>query len=379
MYSDIIKNFKEECELNQLPFVGIEKYITNFYEYLYLIAIREKHEKKSINEGLIIKKSIPQTYKYKTINYSLPSSTDGVISFQLIDSSGGDKTIVFEKPLSQIELLELASMNENDSAIIVSLNSEIRVYYKAQISILQGRRWSITPSLKELEERVRKADSSASWSVLKDVLAFAYYDLSVERIGTTLVFFHNRKIYNNYFSQSKKRRILLSDNDERHLLKNYLKYNDGAIVINKNKYVVYTNTFLPIKNNANNSTRYGGTRRTSAALFSSKVPDIYVITVSDDGPVHVFKEGKELEELASVRYGQILSKNRHFFRSVVDLAEEMGEYPDYSEESVKCSTCGKQSRVGIVRISGFNDKEDYSCARCGSIVISRSCYEIREI
>ena len=337
-------------------------------------------EKRNINEGFIFKRSIPKNKKHKTINYSLSSSTDGVISFQLIDDTDKDKTVVFEKPLSQNELLNLVSMNENDSAIIVSIDSEIRIYYKEQISILRGRKWLITPSLKELEEQVKKADPSSSWNMLKDVLAFAYYDLSVERIGATLVFFHNRKIHNAYFDQNKKRRIILANNDERHLLKNYLKYNDGAVVINKEKIVVYTNTILQIKDTTKKKVGvFAGTRRTSAACFSYEVPDIYVITVSDDGPVHVFKEGRELEDLASERYGRILYKNRLFFKNVITMAEEMDVYPDYDEEIGNCKICGKPFKVGIVRLSGFNDREDYYCKRCMTKIITRSCFEILEI
>ena len=371
---------KQECELHGLPFIGIEKHISSFYEYLHSIITRENHEKKIVNEGVIFKKTIPHTKKYRIIDYSLASSTDGSTSFFFVDGNGGDKTIVFDKPLSQIEFLKLVPESDNDSAIIIGLDYEVRIYYKGQISILRGRRWLQTPSMSFMEEQVKKADSGATWSALQEVLAFAYYELSVERIGATIVYFHNRKMYNGYFEKNKKKSIRFSNDDERHLLKNYLKYNDGAIVIDKDRKVIYTNIFLQIKDITRKKIgNYSGSRRTSAACFSYEVPTVYVITVSDDGPVHVFKEGKELESLASEKYSLVKNRNRKILLGYLKMAEERDSYPEYDEEEGKCPKCGKEFRVGIVRIVGFNDKEEYYCERCKTKLLSRSCFEILPI
>ncbi len=431
---ELVEHLQKECEIWKLPFCGIEKEIKDFYKSLFNVVMRPPHEKKNIPEGVLFKKNSDEIQGAECILYNLETSTDGQRSFELKNGTDTEQTIVFENPLTQKDLLNLVPENEGDSAVIVKIENEVRVYYKRRISVLRVKNWSFTPKMSDIEKELSAVNPGAELKALMDIIEFAYFELSLDRIGATIVFFPSSDIPEGLFLDKKKKELDFDNKQERYLLKNYLKSHDGAIVIDRDKKVVYTSVFLKMEEETeeqggeNKTKRYPGSRRTAARYFSEDHPESYAITVSDDGPVHIFRKGQELEtsEVVPNNEGIIIramnsripvrkiknsqlkfefgynmltsnvsenkavsketepdtvekEKNRKRLEGIYDMAERMDEIVDTDHVSGKCPKCGKEYNLVVVRVSGFNDREEFCCDNCHTKLLSRSCFDILSI
>lgn len=56
---------------------------------------------------------------------------------------------------------------------------------------------------------------------------------------------------------------------------------------------------------------------------------------------------------------------KYDFSGLKELAEERGDVYDESWTSKTCSNCKNTFDLKITRISGWNDREEYSCPYCG--------------
>ena len=288
---------KEECECNKLPFCGIETYHDSFYEILYGVISKKAHENHPIPEGIIIALSDITVENCTKLKYYHESTSDGerIFSYRVNGQKPG--TLVFDIPISQQVLIELVSEKDNHVVIITRKGNQTRVYYDSQISILEDRIWNVTPSLDTILDSLSRIDNGSTLSEMNKLLSFAYYELSLNKIGSTIVF-NNGRVINRYYEGGEILNLDFKKKYNKVILKNYLQTHDGAIVMDKKQCVRYGNVFLEYKkSDIRRIDKYEGTRHTSAACFSLAHKNIIAFVVSADGGVSIFKEGKKIEEL----------------------------------------------------------------------------------
>lgn len=373
--NDKVELLKKECELEKLPFLGIENEYPDFYQILNDIITEKEHEKKISIQGLILCDKFKTTLKHSIVSYYLDNTSDGKKTFQLTEKNTKSKTVIFENELSQRDLLTF--VNDEKNVIIIKTEKDIRIYFKGCISILEGRIWKYTPTVNSVLNQIRSIDASINITHLEKLIFFAYFELSLNKIGATIVYFNKTRFYSKWFDKSKARNIDLNKIPEQEILKNYLNFNDGAIIIDQFLKVRFSNIFLQYKpSTLKNVKKYSGTRHTSAVCFSYEKPKLYVITVSDDGPVSIFHAGKKIEELSFISFNQKLSKNRDFAEWVGKIAEERGEISDTYEEQVSCPKCNRKYILTITKLTGWNDHEEFDCPHCKIVISSHSCFSI---
>lgn len=363
---------KEECEINDLPFCGIEKTFVNFYEILFSVISKKQHEKKKLPEGIILSNRDLAIKNGKVIKNYVESTSDGETCFRY-EINGFRRTIIFDLPVSQKNLLDMVSNNDAKVIIIIKMKDETRVYYKGIISIHENRRWVVTPSLNSLLQSLQIVSNGRSSLELVNLLSYAYYELSLNKIGCTIVYIESR-LDRKYYNNGEDLHIQFQKPFNKVILKNYLQSHDGAIIMDKNFWIRKGNVFLDYnKNSLKKIDNYSGTRHTSAACFSLEHKRVVVFVVSDDGGVSVFWKGKKIEELYVEN--AISQTKLSFFERMEKLASLNDEIMDGDSEQITCANCGTHYHLQFARITGFNDKEDILCHKCGYKMDSKFCYD----
>jgi DNA-directed RNA polymerase subunit RPC12/RpoP len=201
----------------------------------------------------------------------------------------------------------------------------------------------------------------------REILSFAFYELSLNKIGAIIVYLLNQDDNIPNAVNTFRSEIDFSDMKQRRLLKNFLRYNDGAVAINLNNQVVQTNAFLKFSGETDKFVRnYSGTRHTSAAKYSFENPETIVVVVSVDGPVSVFSEGSNIDVLTVAASCNI---NEEMERTYND-----GEHAKQEEEYLeRCEKCGKTFVINAVTFEGWQNKETLRCSVCSHEYFSKDC------
>ncbi len=413
--NDKIELLKNECRLAKVPFQKVGIIYPRFWEELHDVIMQKPHEQKQILNGVIFTKEFNQKdfnvdIPNETRNYYLDNSTNGRNIFSIFSKDSNEtRTLIFYSELTQSDLLSYTNDQRKNNVIITRENSEVRVYYHGTISVLDNRIWNIYKRKTDIIQILNKKLVSIPEN-FETLLEYAYYDLALNKIGTTLVFYSDESNINSIEMDVKKPKepIDLNNQPNRALLKNYAKNHDGAIIVNSSNQVIGINAKLNLSDKALKvvKSNFTGMRHTSSAAYSYDHKTTLIITVSDDGGATVFRQGKVVfdmkSELSSVseelqhnvsqgqlnfsNYTHIPLNNRsqkrnynHLYnklKKTQNFAEDLGEISEIGSATAICPRCGRKYIIGFVRISGWNDHEELECKKCGSIYYSKSCFEL---
>lgn len=414
-----IELFKKECSLANLPFIRVGQVYTEFWDKLYEIITQKSHEQKEIQSGYIFTKE----YNEKDFNsdisseikdYYLDSSTNGKNTFCLFSKSDNKtRTLIYRSELSPTDLLSYTTDSKKNNIVITRSNSETRIYYHGTISVLDNREWSIYNNQRDNIEIIKKEINSIpnNFDILLD---FAYYDLAVSKIGTTLVYCLDENIdLSKVKAKTPQKPIDLKNTYEQIILKNYAQNHDGAIIVDSDIQVLKINAKLPFDNSTLSkiqSEQFTGMRHTSSAAYSFENSNTIIITVSDDGGATVFKNGKVILNMKSELLHQTIHEYRNnnqinfislkpektiikkkvarvsnpiLYRTLHDklnktqeFADQVGENSETGSTTAICPKCGQEYLIGYVKITGWNDHEELECEKCGTTYYSKSCFEL---
>lgn len=365
---DNLELVKEECKIQKCNFVNIDSVYSCFYIKLSEVFETKVHEQKKIKCGLIFSEDIISNVKYRkriTINDNI---TDGESVFEHIDTNGNSECIIFDKKLSHVNL---ALMSKSNNTIIVrKTETEIFIYYKATIYIIEDRKWSYRQNLELFSKKLKYILPSLDDEIFSKILDYAIYELSLNKIGTTIVYNTTKRFPLKDITRKEKCNLSITDVKDQKLIKNYLSYHDGAILLKMNGKVIYVNAFLNSKPSKNIKYKSSGTRHTSACNFSYRNRNTVIVTVSEDGPISVFFRGNELSNI-TITTNYAFSYN---LESYGQMAKDIDEVVNYGYETVTCPKCKTKYDIQYMTMTGNNDSEELYCEICGEQYYNMHCF-----
>jgi hypothetical protein len=218
---------------------------------------------------------------------------DGLSSFLLRRTDGGDEWMVFDRPAgSERDLVVLARVL---GATIVQRHPNGRVRVVGDFGVLRwdGYRWHHEPPINSWIAAVTDHPDHGDPEVLKAMLAFAIHDLGSLRVGALLVY-RPRAEAGPSVEELLPTPPPLRVRTASHLapLRHALGQIDGAAVFDSEGVLRQLGVLLvPSRKAETNVDALAGTRHTSGLRYSHDDPLATVIAVSDDGPVSVFRSG----------------------------------------------------------------------------------------
>lgn len=230
---------------------------------------------------------------------------DGVSSFAVHLGGGVDELVVFDRSAgSERDLVVLA--NASGGLVIQRHPSGmIRVVGTRGVVRRDLTGWHHEPPLTGLVNEVPGCKSQGSPTTLGRLLDFAVHDLGAHGIGSFLVM-----VSGGTLTVPHERRLptppALTINRPHDLapLRHALGQTDGAAVFDKEGTLRQMGVRVIPTRAAEEAVRpIRGTRHTSARRFSFDQDDAIVITISDDGPVTVFRGGEILGYSVANRAG----------------------------------------------------------------------------
>jgi DNA integrity scanning protein DisA with diadenylate cyclase activity/DNA-directed RNA polymerase subunit RPC12/RpoP len=360
---------KEECKLHNAQFTDIDQEYPGFYEILDEVIKKPPHENVEQVFGLIFAKSFFLTNGILKLPYFYGVS-DGETIFELFEQSSRDadvkkSTLIFDYLLDQKLLLSLSIFHH--TILFIKQMHCIRIYYKGSIYVIENRTWKIYNPIDDYILRMQKHYRELNFIQFREILSFAFHELSLNKIGATIVYLLNRNDTIPNAVNTFRSEINFGDIKQRRLLKNFLRYHDGAVAINLNNQVIQTNAFLVFSTEADKYVQnYSGTRHTSAAKYSFENPETIVVVISADGPVSVFSEGKNIDVLTVNTSYKI---NEEMERTYND-GEHTKSEDEYTEH---CENCGKTFIINAITFEGWQTKESLRCSVCGHEYFSKNC------
>ncbi len=404
---------KKEAELNNSPLKDIETTnYKNFYDILNEILHLKKHENKIMSCGSIISDNekfwlIKNNSKGLSIFPAYADLiSDGKSVFYYLDSnclrlSNSNRTIVFQQNKSYLELMKIS--RESESIIITKDEIRTLIYYGLNVTSIEDRIWtSYTDALQQSKrieiESFLEGVPKDDLDTIFEYLNFSEFELSLDKIGTTIVYYlddNGRPV-----KTDKESDISFNFDDKAHkkILKNFLNTHDGAILAKGNN--IFREQVRLNPNGNKTDPIHSGTRHNSALNFANENPNTVIICISEDGPITIYYKDKTPYEF-HFTYTQKDTNNhnnrlldsskvlcfmsskakvdghtlvldsdkdddfKYDFSGLKELAEERGDVYDESWTSETCSNCKNTFDLKITRISGWNDREEYSCPYCG--------------
>jgi DNA integrity scanning protein DisA with diadenylate cyclase activity len=303
----------------------------------------------------------------------LPSSygvSDGETIFELFEQPSPDDEVkksilIFDYLLDQKQLLSLSIFQH--TILFIKRENWIRIYYKGSIYVIENRAWKVYKPIDDYILRMQRHYQELNFIQFREILSFAFYELSLNKIGAIIVYFLSQGDSIPNAVNTFRSEINFGDIKQRRLLKNFLRYNDGAVAINLNNRVIQTNAFLKFSAGPDKYIRnYSGTRHTSAAKYSFENSETIVVVVSADGPVSIFSEGDNIDVLT-------VDTSRTFSEEMERTYND-GEHAKHEEEYLeRCGNCGKAFIINTVTFVGWQNKETLRCGVCGYEYFSKEC------
>ncbi|MCQ2240919.1 DNA integrity scanning protein DisA nucleotide-binding domain protein [Treponema sp.] len=413
---------KKEAELNNAPLKDIEQTrYKNFYEVLHEILHLKKHENKVMECGTIISDSDSFWLKngFTVFPAYAESVSDGKSVFYYLQPtydklSESKNIIVFQDNKSYMELMGISRKSES----IIITKDEIRtlVYYGFNVTSIEDRHWtSYTDALsKEKQKEIANYLDTVSKDDLEKIfnyLNYAEFELSLDKIGTTIVYYLDNEIMSKQTDKESEIPFDFDNKAHKTILKNYLNTHDGAILAKGNGIFREQVRLNPKGNNVDPN--HAGTRHNSALNFAYENHNTVVICISEDGPITLYYKDKEPYEF-QFSYKQNATSNKssnipdsskilcfmnskpkveghtliidskdetedpfeYDFSGLRSLAEERGDIFDEDWSSETCSNCKNTYNIKITRISGWNDREEYSCPYCHK-EFYKHCFDVQ--
>lgn len=371
VYSKEIELLEKELEINRI-FIGeiLEKF-PEFKNYLAAAMFAKPHEEQMPKWGMFFMDEFPDK-AIEIIDEYTPTFCDGEVTFGLsIQGRDTIYTAAFDHALLDSEILNFCH-SDHEAALIRS-DKRLSIYHRGKIHICEHRLWrtlgELNTALKKIEIHFPNIDTEN----FSKILRFAYYELSLRGIGATIVYWLNSKYQQTTSPIKDNFNLDFNSPSHQQMLKQYITYNDGAVIINNENRILGGQTHLSYSDNSKKMIEaYAGTRHTSARRFSYDYPQAIIVTVSMDGPVSIFSDGCNLVTLdyTSVQPNEEL----------IEIVREYNDIPASEDEyETQCSNCGKNYHITVLDFPGWEEQKEANCYVCGNLIDSANCFKIDQV
>jgi hypothetical protein len=271
--------------------------------------------------------------------------------------------------------LQLAELTRHTDGIAFRRDrfGVVRVYGSGGGLRHVGRRWDTSPALADAFAKVHRSAPMVEWSVLADILRFAYFVLSPWYIGATLVWvLSSADPFTQMGVDLRPLRLSVAPTGAEpsiafaaHLLAQF----DGATILAPDGRILRTGVQLSASEKAKEFIApLPGTRHTSAQRASYDFANTIIVTVSADGPVTIFSDGLSIFKL--------------WWFSADDAADGIHKAHGAavkdavwaSADTVTCERCGKTSSVEILTRAGWRENEQANCQVCKERIAEARCF-----
>lgn len=361
----------KELEINQVYIGEILEKFPDFKQYLAAAMFAKPHEEEMPKWGMFFMDDFPTTAT-EIIDEYTPTFCDGRNTFGLtVQGRQTVYTIAFDHPLLDTEILNYCKSDHE--AVLIRSKKRLSIYNKGYIHICQNRIWR---SLGELDAALKKMQihfPDLSAENFSKILEFAYYELSLRGIGATIVYWLDSKYIHTNSPIKDSFQLDFNTPSHQQMLKQYITYNDGAVIINHENKILGGQTHLSYSDRSEKMIEaYSGTRHTSARRFSFDYPRAIIVTVSMDGPVSIFSDGCNIVTLdyTSIQPNQEL----------IEIVREYNDTPATEEEyEIQCSNCGKHYHITLLDFPGWEQMKEALCYVCDQTINTANCFKIDQI
>ena len=366
-----IELLDKELDVNRIYIGEILEKFPEFKNYLASAMFAKPHEEQMPKWGMFFMNEFPDEAA-EIIDEYTDTFCDGEITFGL-NLHGKDTiyTIAFDHNLLDSEIV--AMCQSEHEAVLIRSENRLSIYHKGQIHICEHRIWR---TLGELDTGIKKIQihyPDIDVENFSKLLQFAYYELSLRGIGATLVYWLDDKY--THTTSPIKDNFNLNFNSASHqqMMKQYIAYNDGAVIINEENRILGGQTHLSYSDNSKDMIEaYAGTRHTSARRFSFDYPRAIIVTVSMDGPVSIFSDGCNV---VTLDYTAIQPNEE-----LMEIVREYNDTPGSEEEYEKtCSNCGKNYHITVLNFPGWEEEKEAVCYVCGNVMNTVNCFKVDQI
>ncbi len=221
---------------------------------------------------------------------------DGLSSWLLRRPEAPTEWIVFDRPAGSERDLGVIARTMGATVVQRHPAGLVRVVGDVGVFRWDGYRWHHEPPLDQWIDLVRAGRSGEDVGLLRALLDFAVHDLGANGIGALLVYRDTQTPAPQVERRLPEPPPLRIDHPT-HLapLRHALAQVDGAAVIDAEGVIRGLGVRLVPSSDAEQAVGgFKGTRHTSGLRYSYDDPESIVVTVSEDGPVAVFRGGSIL-------------------------------------------------------------------------------------
>lgn len=302
---------------------------------------------------------------------------DGHGSF-LVRSVGGSGEVVFEDITNEWVCIEICK--KYDSPFIRrSYDGTVSIFSKKFVYVLDKGIWFRKRYASELTKDLQKLAGMGNPEAIRNIAEFCVHYLSVKNIGATLVLWlDDESSCLDTAGRSKGKELVYPK--FRLARENYPAISSVLAQIDRSVFFEYDGTFAEMEAEFQSSTlaksvvvQDKGTRHTSSKRFSFDQPRALVFTVSVDGPVSVFSDGRMVSEAGFVKphlYPEYdSSKVGNKTDSMIGISR------DFVEQT--CSNCQKKILIDFDKSPADGwEHHEIACPVCGNILRTKFCYSI---
>lgn len=357
---------KTELSMINFPMWEVGERFPKFMQYLTEVLYTPIHEGKYANSGIIFGE-ISNLSKIKIIETNDLKFSNGINSFLVIPATDPVRVITFiENEQNELTLYQLSKL---DCLILQRVNNTLKIFFNGNIYIEQNRIWRRKEDYKINLHILQKHAPMLKMELFEKIIRFAYYYISANNVGGTLVYLLKNNYQDHNINKSKYK-LSFIDKDHYPAILSYLGGIDGATFINKEGQFIQGEVHLQSSKQSTQLIRaQGGTRHTSAKRYTYEKPELIIITISEDGPVTIFSDGFDVFTLniRDIMQGSPL---------IESLAKDRGEYFDEGTHEEKCSNCGKYTNIYANSTSGgWNEWIEIQCKICGNYIDKIKAFE----
>jgi hypothetical protein len=267
------------------------------------------HERRVVSSGTIIHPTIgPEAWEAGTALEITRAPTreqpldaarrfaDGLSSWLLRQPGAPTEWLVFDRPAGSERDLGVIASTMGSTIVQRHPAGLVRVVGRLGVLRWDGYRWHHEPPLDQWIDLIRAFHDPHDLALLRALLDFAVHDLAANGIGALLIH-HDAGTDGATVEQRLPEPPPLRIDRPMHLgpLRHALAQIDGAAVFDAAGVLRGLGVRLIPSNDAEQAVdAYKGTRHTSGVRYSYDDPTSTVITVSEDGPVSVFRGGEIL-------------------------------------------------------------------------------------
>lgn len=371
VYSQELELLDKELEVNQVYIGEILEKFPEFKNYLASAMFAKPHEEQMPRWGMFFMDDFPDVAT-EIIDEYTPTFCDGKLTFGLrIKGRETVYTAAFDRNLFDSEILGFCQSDHE--AVLIRSDKRVSIYHKGQIHICDHRVWRTLGELNTALEKISIHYPDIHTDNFEKILRFAYYELSLRGIGATIVYWLDSKYEHTTSPIKDSFNLDFNTPSHQQMLKQYIAYNDGAVIINSENKILGGQTHLSYSDHSKDMIEaYAGTRHTSARRFSFDYPQAIIVTVSMDGPVSIFSDGCNLVTLDYTA----IQPNEELLEIVREYNDTPGKEEKYETE---CPNCGKHYHVTLLQFPGWEEEKKAYCYVCDNLIDSAQCFKIDQI